>query len=65
MNFWGHAFRPFGSVERICMACGYVVPVNAKSDEKEVMDWIKQEEGCELHCGGAWHVFKRAHLISD
>lgn len=59
MKFWGHGFRKSGSVERICMACGYVVPGTDRTTEQQIKEWIKYEEGCELHCGGEWHQFKR------
>lgn len=57
MNLWGHHFRDFKSCERICWKCGYVIDRN--SDEAEIKRWIEEEEGCELHCGGAWHKHKR------
>lgn len=57
MNFWGHNFSKFGSVERICWACGYVISSDQAAEEAK--RWICEEEGTELHCGGAWHVFKR------
>lgn len=60
MNFWGHSFRKHGSVERMCPACGYVI--GHDWSEKATKDWIKNEEGCELHCGGAWHVFTRVPI---
>lgn len=60
MNFWGHNFTDHKSVERICWACGYVT--DRGLDEKETKNWIKREEGCELHCGGAWHKHKRVAL---
>lgn len=57
MNFWGHCFVNHKSVERICLACGYVT--DRGLNEKQTMRWIKREEGCELHCGGEWHKYKR------
>lgn len=62
MNFWGHNFTDFKSVERICWACGYVIDRN--DNESQVKKWIKREEGCELHCGGAWHTHKRVKSSS-
>jgi hypothetical protein len=41
------------------MACGYVVPGTDRTTEQQIKEWIKYEEGCELHCGGEWHQFKR------
>ena len=60
MQFWGHTFTDFKSCERICWVCGYVI--DRDSDESEVKEWIKREEDCELHCGGAWHKHKRVAL---
>jgi hypothetical protein len=57
VNLFGHQFRNFKSCERICWTCGYVI--DREGSEEEVKEWIRQEEGCELHCGGAWHVFIR------
>jgi hypothetical protein len=57
MNFWGHNFRDFKSCERICWACGYVIDRN--DNEEEVKQWMRDMEGCDLHCGGAWHIYKR------
>lgn len=58
LELWGHAFTDFKSCERICWACGYVI--DRDSDEADVRKWICEEEDGELHCGGAWHVYKRA-----
>jgi hypothetical protein len=55
MKFWDHTFRKFGEVERICMTCGYVTP--APATEQEVKDWMRQHNGAEWWCGGAWHHF--------
>lgn len=52
MNLWGHIFSDFKSSERICWSCGYVI--DRESTEREVIRWIKREEGGELHCGNAW-----------
>lgn len=60
MNFWGHHFRQFGTVEKICRACGYVIP--SPADEATVKAWMIREEGCELHCGGYWHGHRRVEL---
>jgi hypothetical protein len=57
MNLWGHRFDKYGEQERICWRCGYVIGHGLSEDETK--DWIKSEEGCELHCGGEWHQFKR------
>lgn len=62
MRLWGHLFRNYGEEERVCRDCGYVI--GSKWTEDETKDWIKQEEGCELHCGGKWHVFKRVALTT-
>lgn len=57
MKLWDHTFRKHGSVERMCPRCGYVI--GHDWTEEETKAWIIHEEGCELHCGGEWHQFKR------
>ena len=59
IEIWGHKFVNFKSVERICLACGYVV---GRQELEESLEWIKDHEGCELWCGGSWHIFKRRLL---
>lgn len=43
----------------MCRVCGYVVPRLSDGDTRQ---WIKDEEGSELWCGGAWHEHIRPHF---
>ncbi len=55
MDVFGHHFRDFKSVEKICWACGYVIPRVSTCDE--AAGFIVQHDGSEVWCGGAWHVY--------